>query len=104
MCESMLTNLSLLFSAYLFQFVCVSVSVCVFVCYGGREGSGVTLMVIAEGGDPELELSKDQRKLLSVPKEFYCSSDSEDYSGFLVVVSMTLDPTSKDSGFFHPVW
>ena len=80
-------------------------SVCVFVCYGGREGSGVTLMVIAEGGNPKLELNKDQRKLLSlVLKDFYYSSDSEDYSGFLVVVSMTLDPTSKDSGFFHPVW
>ena len=76
-----------------------------FVCYGGREGSGVTLMVITEGGNPKLELNKDQRKLLSlVLKDFYCSSDSEDYSGFLVVVSMTLDPTSKDSGFFHPVW
>ena len=76
MCESMLTDLSLLFSAYLFQFVCV----CVCVCLGGR--SGATLMVIVEGGDPELELCKEQRKLLSlVPKKVYCSSDSEDHPG-----------------------
>ena len=71
---------------------------CVF---GGRE-SGATLLVIVEGGGPELELSKDWRKLLSlVPKEVYCSSDSEDCSWFLAVVPMTLDPMRKDLGFFH---
>ena len=46
--------------------LCVCVCVCVCVCYGGREGSGTTLMVIAEGGNPKLELNKDQRKLLSL--------------------------------------
>ena len=58
-----------------------------------------------EGGDPKLELSKDQRKLLClVPKRVDSSSDSEDYSGFLVVVSMTLRLMRKDSGLFHSVW
>ena len=57
-----------------------------------------------EGGDPKLELSKDKRKLLSlVPKEVYCSFDSEDCSGFLAVVLTSLDPPRKISGFFHPM-
>ena len=62
-------------------------------------------MIIArEGGEPKLELSKDQRKLLClVPKRVDSSSDSEDYSGFLAIVPMTLNPMRKDSGFFHPV-
>ena len=74
---------------------------CVRVCWG-RGGSGATLLVIIEGGGPELELSKDWRRLLSlVSRKVYCSSDSDVPSWFLAVVLMTLDPMWKDSGFFH---
>ena len=94
----MLTNLSLLFSAYPFQLVCVCGCECVSV-WG--EGSGAVL-VIVEGGGPELEPSKDWREFFSlVPKEVHCSPDSEDRSWFLAVVLMTLDPTRKDLGFFR---
>ena len=76
---------------------------CVGVLGGG--GSGATLLVIIEGGGPELELGKDWRRLLSLVPQFivYCSSDSDGRSWFLAIVLMTLDPMWKDSGFFHLV-
>ena len=41
------------------------ISVCIWVCVCGRGGLGGTLLVILEGGGPELELGKDWRRFLS---------------------------------------